>query len=265
MNSIEKNEKIIIIGGGVGPAAGVELHKKIIENTVTNGTDQAHFEVYHFSRSHDISDRSKFLLNVEIENPSLGMFRTVKAIKKVLVSSNKDCVLGIPCDKFHSPNIFNNFLFLLKQHKINIHVLNMIDEVFKFIQVFLPNLKTIGLLSTTGTRQSCIYSSLFKCHNIDLKEIPLNLQEELHDTIYNKDWGLKAMSKASTMARNNFEKYVNILCAQDVEAIILGCSEIPLALPEQKFKGVLLIDPTLILARALISCANSAKLKPLPF
>ena len=50
-------EKIIVIAGGVGPMAGVELHKKIIESTLTDGTDQTHIEVYHLSRSHDIQDR----------------------------------------------------------------------------------------------------------------------------------------------------------------------------------------------------------------
>ena len=39
-------EKIIIIGGGVGPMAGVELHKKIIENTKTSGKDQDHLQVW---------------------------------------------------------------------------------------------------------------------------------------------------------------------------------------------------------------------------
>ena len=38
---------IVGIGGGVGPAAGVSLHSKIIENTITDGTDQTHFEVCH--------------------------------------------------------------------------------------------------------------------------------------------------------------------------------------------------------------------------
>ena len=46
----EKKEAIIGIGGGVGPAAGVALHSKIIENSITDGTDQSHFEVYHLSR-----------------------------------------------------------------------------------------------------------------------------------------------------------------------------------------------------------------------
>ena len=47
-------EKIIVIGGGVGPMAGVALHGKIIENTLTDGTDQSHLEVFHFSRSPSI-------------------------------------------------------------------------------------------------------------------------------------------------------------------------------------------------------------------
>ena len=42
---VEMDEKLIIIGGGVGPMAGVELHKKIIENTKTSGKDQEHLQL----------------------------------------------------------------------------------------------------------------------------------------------------------------------------------------------------------------------------
>jgi hypothetical protein len=60
------SEKLICIGGGVGPMAGVELQRRIIQNTDSGGTDQGHIEVHHFSRAHDIADRTRFLLE-EVE------------------------------------------------------------------------------------------------------------------------------------------------------------------------------------------------------
>jgi len=76
--------KYICIGGGVGPMAGVYLHKSIIDNTVTNGTDQDHLEIHHFSRSHDINDRTEYLLGKVKENPAEGMFRMVStAVEKL--------------------------------------------------------------------------------------------------------------------------------------------------------------------------------------
>ena len=64
-------EKIIVIGGGVGPMAGVELHKRVIENTLTDGTDQSHMEVLHLSRSGDVPDRTGFLLKSTTKSLSL--------------------------------------------------------------------------------------------------------------------------------------------------------------------------------------------------
>ena len=56
-----EQEPVIIIGGGVGPMAGVALHEKIIEHTLTDGTDQSHLAVHHYSCSSVISDRTAFL------------------------------------------------------------------------------------------------------------------------------------------------------------------------------------------------------------
>ncbi|SVD34853.1 uncharacterized protein METZ01_LOCUS387707, partial [marine metagenome] len=46
------------------------------------------------------------------------------------------------------------------------------------------------------------------------------------------------------------------------EAIILGCTEIPLGIPERKIGDTFIIDPGLILARALIREASPEKLLP---
>ncbi len=49
---------------------------------------------------------------------------------------------------------------------------------------------------------------------------------------------------------------------QGVQAIILGCTEIPLGLPERKIDDTFLLDPGLILARALIREFSPEKLLP---
>lgn len=49
-----------------------------------------------------------------------------------------------------------------------------------------------------------------------------------------------------------------MLASQGAQAIVLGCTEIPLALPEPVLPGtkVVLVDPVLALARALIREAD---------
>jgi aspartate racemase len=62
-------------------------------------------------------------------------------------------------------------------------------------------------------------------------------------------------------ARADLERGVADLRRQGAEAIILGCTEMPLAFPEGSFEGVPLIDPTLVLARSLIKEVAPARLK----
>ena len=61
---------------------------------------------------------------------------------------------------------------------------------------------------------------------------------ELHDSIYNAQWGVKAVSPVSARARANFERGVRVLREKGAEAVLLGCTEIPLALPESRLDGV---------------------------
>lgn len=256
-----KKEKIIAIGGGVGPMAGVELHKKIIEHTKTDGTDQDHFEVHHLSRSHDIPDRTDYLLDKAERNPAEGMLNTAKAAEEAAKIASKEAVFGVPCNTFHAPKIFNKFLELLKEQGIKMQVVNMIEEVGDYLKETLPNVKKIGLMSTTGTRSVRVYRELLEPMGFEILEVPNEDQEELHNTIYNKEWGIKAKTPVDDKARANFLNYVKILKDQGADAVILGCTEIPLALPEEEIDGVKLIDPVVILAKALIREANINKLK----
>jgi len=46
------------------------------------------------------------------------------------------------------------------------------------------------------------------------------------------------------------------------EAIILGCTELPLAVPESVYRGIPLIDPGIMMARALIREFRPDRLAP---
>lgn len=255
------NEKIIIIGGGVGPLAGTLLHNYIIENTITDGTDQDHFDIYHFSRSSDIPDRTSSIENGSSDKPALGMYRTFQTAAAALKISKKAAVGGVPCNTFHAPVIFNSFLKYMENIEHPIKIMNMIDETIKDILSEIPGVKNIGLLSTTGTRNTGVYSNQIKNRGVEVMEVSRDIQTELHNSIYNKNWGLKAVTPASDQARANFEKYADYLLDRGAELIILGCTEIPLALPYKKYKNIPLIDPMISLARSLIREANINKLK----
>ena len=258
---IMKNERVIIIGGGVGPQAGTLLHNYIIENTLTDGTDQDHLEVYHFSRSSDIPDRTDAIENGTVEKPVLGMYKTFKIAAAAIDITQKHAVGGIPCNTFHAPEIFEKFENLMKEFEPKIQIVNMIEETIKEILKSHPTVQKVGLMSTTGTRKTGVYSNQLQIKGIEPVEIPEKIQDKLHDSIYNKEWGIKAVSPVSAKATANFEEFSNYLIKNDAEIIILGCTEIPLALPYKEYKDIPLIDPMVSLARALIREANIKKLK----
>ena len=117
-------------------------------------------------------------------------------------------------------------------------------------------------MSTTGTRKTLVYQQILEPLGFEIVQVPKKEQDALHETIYNLYWGIKAVSPVSDKARERFLNYSDELRKQNVSAIILGCTEIALALPEKEINGIPLIDPVYVLARELIKNVNQDKLKP---
>ncbi len=88
--------------------------------------------------------------------------------------------------------------------------------------------------------------------------------EFVHPTIYNREYGIKSQSNpVHPRAVENLMKGAASLKEKGAQALILGCTEIPLAIPQKEVDSLTTIDPTNILARALIKNFSSRKLKTL--
>lgn len=124
-------------------------------------------------------------------------------------------------------------------------------------------MKQVGVLSTTGTYQAGVYAAVLEPLGFTAVLPPFPLQtEKIHPAIYDPNYGIKACGVATAQAHENLLLGIKTLKSAGAEAIILGCTELPLAFTEPTTADLPLIDPTLILARALIREANPAKLKP---
>jgi aspartate racemase len=91
--------------------------------------------------------------------------------------------------------------------------------------------------------------------------VPADRQDELHEAIYHRRWGLKAVSPPSEEAVRRVREFGGLLTERGAEAVVLGCTELPLAVPEGSHGGVPYIDPMTALARALIREAAPEKLR----
>lgn len=253
-----EQKTIIGVVGGVGPYAGIDLVKKIFDQTVAT-TDQDHLPVILMSLSEEIEDRTAFLLGQSDRNPAHSMFRVLQKL-----SAAGATVAGIPCNTAHAPKIFDLVRREVHQHLPSLKLLHMIEETATFIKEQYPRRKRLGLLGTTGTVRSEVYQQVLSRDGYEVIVPDEKTQSDnVHASIYDPSYGIKAFSNPVTeRARKQLLEAVQRLKRQGAEAIILGCTEIPLALPESKWEGVPLIDPTLILARALIREARPHKLKP---
>ena len=250
-------EKWIGVVGGVGPFAGIDLLGKIAAQTAVN-LDQHHLTVLNWSQPGTIVDRTEFLLGQVDENPAYALAAQVTQLAALGAGA-----VGIPCNTAHAPRIFKQIQAELSAANCEVLLLHMIEEVGRFLQDRLPGVKQIGVLSTTGTYRAGVYVDVLVPLGFTAVLPPFSLQtEKIHPAIYDPTYGLKACGVVTNQARDNLLAGTDALQAAGAEAIILGCTELPLAFDELSTAGLPLIDPTLILARALIREANPAKLKP---
>lgn len=239
------SEKMIGIVGGVGSYAGIDLIRKIYD--LTDATcDQEHLPVSMLSAPHKIIDRTKFLLGETDINPGIA----IAEIITTLISNGAE-VIGIPCNTAHAKQIFNSIKDNIPTSCTLVH---LIDEVGIYLNKNYPGIKRVGVLGTTGTLITSIYPEILGKYKIDVMQPSEEIQNLfVHPAIYDKEYGIKAFSNpVNEKAKNNLITATTYLSRRGAEAVILGCTEIPLAVTEKKIENSLIIDATSILASALI-------------
>jgi aspartate racemase len=228
-------EKIIGILGGMGPEATTDLFYKIIKLTPA-GKDQDHLRVI-IDNNPKIPDRTAAILG-KGEDPLPALRETARNLEK----AGADFII-IPCNTAHYflPSI---------QESVKIPILNMIEETAKKTQKKIPSIKKVGLLALIGTYKTEIYSQHFKKFNIEVISPEEKDKEKVMKVIYAVKTG-----DLSEEIKKNITSIAQKLIDKGAEAVIAGCTEIPLILKEGDV-SVPIIDPTQALAEAAIQKAR---------
>lgn len=251
---MSKINNLIVIAGGMGPMASMLLHKMILENTPTDGTDQSHLNIIHISLPSKIVDRTEYLLNNTLENPALGMFNSIKDILTVYSPKYYTIILAIPCITFYSQQIFPALTKLINKNFTNIKTTNIVGEIFMFLKTHYPYVKRVGLLSTEGTRISNVFDEIAKLHKISIVYPNNENQEKLNDVIFNPVFGLKSKSILTNKASNLLDTCINNLLIDRVDIIILGCTELCI-INKTLIHNIPIINPLQILSKVIIGLA----------
>ncbi len=238
-------KKMIGIVGGVGSYAGIDLIRKIYDNTVAR-TDQEHLPVSMLSAPHKVKDRTEFLIGKVKENPGIAIAEIITTLSKHGAE-----IIGIPCNTAHTPKIFN----VIKQNTPDeVQLVHLIEEVGKFITDNYPEIKKVGVLSTNGTFIANVYPTILADFGIEAIHPSKEIQKMfVHPAIYAQEYGIKAFSNpVKEKAKKDLLMAASYLSRKGSEAIVLGCTEIPLAITELQIEESLVIDATEVLAKALI-------------
>jgi aspartate racemase len=161
-------------------------------------------------------------------------------------------VIGIPCNTAHAPVIFRK---ILKGTPPGVQLVNMVEEVGSYLSASFPDVRKAGILGTTGTYHARTYSEVLAAYHIEAIYPEQGEQEGMvHPAIYSRDYGIKAFSDPVTdRARHDLMEVALSLIRQGAQAIVLACTEIPLAIHETRIRQCRVIDSVAVLAQALIN------------
>ncbi len=244
---------MIGILGGMGTQAGLDFCNKLaVLNRGKIDQEYPLFILYNKSnipgRPESIGSQTKNLSNKSTNKTSREKYKKVlKSLLKgcKLLEKNKCKFIVIPCNTAH-------YWFDDLQNKINIPIINMPKEVFKFTKKKCKKNSKIGLLATEGTLKTGIYKKFFE------KDYQLiEPSQKIQNLSVNKAIKLVKMGNVKTAAKV-IKPAIDSLIKMKCKKIILGCTELPIAIFAFKsFKNVksskIFLDPNLILAHSTMA------------
>ena len=241
---------MIGILGGMGTQAGLDFCNKLaVLNRGKIDQEYPLFILYNKSnipgRPESIGSQTKNLSNKSTNKTSRAKYNKVlKSLLKgcKLLEKNKCKFIVIPCNTAH-------YWFDDLQNKINIPIINMPKEVFKFTKKKCRKNSKVGLLATEGTLKTGVYKKFFE-KNYQLIEPSQKIQK----LSVNKAIKLVKMGNVKAAAKA-IKPAIDSLIKMKCKKIILGCTELPIAIFAFKsFKNVksskVFLDPNLILAHS---------------
>lgn len=245
--------------GGMGPYAGLDLVRSLFEETVA-ASDQEHLPVTLISYPGRFPDRSAWIADPEImPSPVPAMIEVLRRLHLAGCS-----VVGVPCNTAHAPILFDMLRESMEIEGRNLHILHIVDAIVEMIKARTPGARTIGVLATDSSIENRLHQ--IGLENAGLKAVvpEADIQSTIQASIFDHAWGLKAQSTPPTQkARTVLLAGIDDLKAKGANAVVLGCTELPLAVPELEHNGTPLINSTRALARALIAATHPEKLRPL--
>lgn len=212
-----KPQKIIGILGGAGPLATAKFFSDIIDICQTK-----------YKAEQDTDFPNIYLYNMPMDGFDETGFADPKLVRNQLIHGVKTLeswganFIVLPCNTIH---------YFIKEMRSSIHIpiISIIESTIETVET--SGFNKIGILSSSSTRILKLYSDPFKDKKFNAY-IPSEKEQEKVDSVV-----LKAMGGTQGIKEIKIlEKIMRRMLSKGAQGIILGCTELPLAISQKDTK-----------------------------
>jgi aspartate racemase len=243
--AVPLRRRLLGVLGGMGPLATADFLRKLIELTPA-ACDQEHVPLIVYSVP-QIPDRSSC-----IEGRGASPLPAMLAGLRCLKAAGAE-IIAMPCNTAH-------YWYDPLCRQTGAEFLHIVDTVADALLRQNVAACPVGLLATTGTIRADIYGSRLAGRGYSLILPGARQQENLVMA------GIRAVKAGRlSQAHGLLQSAAADLAAAGARAVILGCTEIPLALPQTDWRlDVARIDATEALAQACIARSLAVSVSAVP-
>jgi aspartate racemase len=235
MGIVSPKKKVIGVLGGMGPEATAYFFRLLTASTVA-AKDQDHVPVLIWSDPR-IPNRSDAIL-LGSESPLPALLRGL-----ALLEAGGAGLIVMPCLTAH------RYIRELKA-AASVPFVDLIGESLRFARARIPEIKRVGLLASSGTIRAGLFRAPFEKKGIAVLVPGPRGQDRVAKAIHE----IKA-GRIAGLPRTAIVRAARELVSRGAQAVIAGCTEIPLALGRSDL-DVPLIEPMAVGARACIRKAG---------
>jgi aspartate racemase len=229
-------EKIVGVLGGLGPEATVDFFGKLVRRTQA-GRDPEHLRIL-IDNNPKIPDRNKAIAGTG-PSPVPALVRSARTLER----AGADFIV-MPCVTVH---VFHRAL----QARTRLPVLNIVDLIVDAVRRRRPRVRRLGLVATNSAVRAGLFQEAFAGTGVDLLIPP---DADLTNQIMKAIYAIKATGPTDE-PRRLVRGVCDGLVDRGADAVLAGCTEIPLVLREGDLP-VPILDALAILADSAIRYAG---------
>jgi aspartate racemase len=201
--------------------------------------DQEHLRVVMWADP-TVPDRTAALVG-EGPSPLPALLRGLRWLER----AGATCV-AMPCNTAHAYRV-------QLQARTSVEILDMVSLTLRAARAEVPELRRIGVLATRGTRRAALYENAARALALEVVQVEEQVQARCVDPAIS---AIKE-GKDSELTLELIALAVGALAAAGAQAVVAGCTEIPVALGDEPVE-LLVIDSTRCLVQGAIERTSRA-------